>query len=191
MAALPAEWRIAARALVGWDAGVAVYLAVAFWTMAQGSTQRMRRQATIEDEGKSIILTLTSAAALASIAAIVIELSGAKGTQPAGSALLLAILTILLSWAFIHTIFALHYAHEFFGEGSDRQEGGLDFPGKGNPDYWDFVYFSFVIGMTFQVSDVAVTSKVIRRLVVSHGIVSFVFNTALLALMVNIAANAI
>ena len=91
----------------------------------------------------------------------------------------------------MQTIFAMHYAHEFYGEGRDHREGGLQFPGEGEPDYWDFVYFSFVLGMTFQVSDVSITSRVIRRLAVSHGIVAFVFNTALLALMVNIAANAI
>jgi uncharacterized membrane protein len=95
----------------------------------------------------------------------------------------------LLSWAFIHTIFALHYAHEFYDEDIG---GGLAFPGgETEPDYWDFVYFSFVIGMTSQVSDVGVTHKEIRRTVAAHGVVSFVFNAALLALTVNIAASAI
>ena len=73
--------------------------------------------------------------------------------------------TIVLSWAFVHTIFALHYAHEFYGEGRDRQIGGLKFPGTEAPDYWDFLYFSLVIAMTSQVSDVAITSQVIRRVV--------------------------
>jgi uncharacterized membrane protein len=94
----------------------------------------------------------------------------------------------LLSWAFIHTIFALHYAHEFY----DVTAGGLAFPqGSADPDYWDFVYFSFVIGMTSQVSDVAVTSKELRRIVTAHGMLSFVFNAALLALTVNLAAGAL
>jgi uncharacterized membrane protein len=100
----------------------------------------------------------------------------------------LAAFTILLSWAFIHTIFALHYAHEFYDE---TDGGGLAFPGDREPDYWDFVYFSFVIGMTSQVSDVAITSKLIRRTAAAHGIVSFVFNAALLALTVNLAASAL
>jgi uncharacterized membrane protein len=91
--------------------------------------------------------------------------------------------------AFIHTISALHYADEFYDEGGD---GGMAFPGRGEaPDYWEFVYFSFVIRMTSQVSDVAVTSKQIRRTVTVHGVLSFVFNAALLALTVNIAASAI
>jgi uncharacterized membrane protein len=99
-------------------------------------------------------------------------------------------LTIALSWAFTHTIFALHYAHEFYSE-NDGPPGGLQFPGSEDPDYWDFVYFSFVIGMTSQVSDVAIRSKPIRRIVAAHGVISFVFNVALLSLTVNIAAGAI
>jgi uncharacterized membrane protein len=191
-AALPSQWDFARRVLVGWDVGVAVYLAVVYWLMAKATTtHHIRDQAAREDEGKTTVLVLTVAAALASIAAIVVELSGPKGQQLAGPALVLAIVTILLSWSFIHTIFALHYAHEYYGEGTDGEEGGLQFPGEGEPDYWDFVYFSFVIGMTFQVSDVVITSKMIRRLAVAHGIVAFVFNVALLALMVNIAASAI
>jgi uncharacterized membrane protein len=95
----------------------------------------------------------------------------------------------LLSWALIHTIFALHYAHEFYDEIAG---GGLAFPGDDKePDYWDFVYFSFVIGMTSQVSDVGITSKQIRRTAAAHGVVAFFFNAALLALTINLAASAI
>ena len=96
----------------------------------------------------------------------------------------------MLSWAFIHTIFGLHYAHEFYGAGS--KTSGLDFPGNDEPDYWDFVYFSFVIGMTSQVSDVTIAARPIRpRRHRPFAIVAFFFNAALLALMVNIAASAI
>jgi uncharacterized membrane protein len=133
---------------------------------------------------------LTVASALASLAAIFAQLGGSAGTTgdrpPAKVAL--AVFTIMLTWAFIHTIFALHYAHEFYDE---TDGGGLAFPGDREPDYWDFVYFSFVIGMTSQVSDVAITSKLIRRTAAAHGIVSFVFNVALLALTVNLAASAL
>ena len=114
----------------------------------------------------------------------------AAGTpvRPPGP-LVLATLTILLSWTLIHTIFALHYAHEFYDETAGR---GMSFPGHdAHPDYLDFVYFSFVIGMTSQVSDVAITSKLIRRTATVHGVVSFLFNAALLALTINIAASAI
>ena len=91
---------------------------------------------------------------------------------------------------FIHTMFALHYAHEFYAE-KRYENGGLAFPGKAAPDYWDFLYFSLVIGMTSQVSDVGVTAKEIRRTVMAHGVVSFFFNATLVALVVNIAASAL
>ena len=105
--------------------------------------------------------------------------------------LALAVATITLSWAAVHTTFALHYAHEFY---RDDKPGGLAFPAgdtSEQPDYWDFVYFAFIIGMTAQTSDVGITDKSIRRIATAHGIVSFLFNTALVALMVNIAASAI
>jgi len=187
IALLPADWRWSTRLLVGWDIGVAVYLVLAGLIFAKEDVAHIRRQAAVQDEGAVLILFLTAVAALASLGAIVAEL-GAGGKTPLHLAL--AVVTLVLSWVFTHVIFALHYAHEFYeaDEGPDR---GLEFPGKGEPDYWDFVYFSFVIGMTSQVSDVAVTSKSIRRTVSAHGVVSFVFNATLVALTVNIAASAI
>jgi uncharacterized membrane protein len=183
------DWLPATRWLVGWDVGVALYLVLAFEMMASSDIQRIRRRAGAQDEGQLVILGLTVAAALASLVAILAELgTSAGGTRPPGH-LAVATLTILLSWAFIHTIFALHYAHEFY---DDNDAGGMAFPGgETDPDYWDFVYFSFVIGMTSQVSDVGITSKEIRRTATAHGIISFLFNAALLALTVNIAASAI
>jgi len=186
---LPYEWRVATRMLVAWDVGIAVYLALAFNAMANADTIRIRRRAALLDEDRTVFLILTAAAALASLGAIVAEL-GDKETARAPAHLALAIVTIVLSWAFTHTIFALHYAHEFYVE-NRYQDGGLAFPGKEQPDYWDFAYFSLVIGMTSQVSDVAVTAKGIRRTVLAHGVVSFFFNVALLALTVNIAASAL
>lgn len=185
------DWRPATRLLVGWDIAIALYLGLAFSVMARADVHRIRRNAALQDEGQFAILVLTVAAALASLAAILAQLGTSAGSvggrQPMN--LVLAALTIMLSWALIHTIFALHYAHEFYDESAGR---GMAFPGGDlEPDYWDFVYFSFVIGMTSQVSDVGVTSKVIRRTVAAHGIVSFVFNAALLALTVNIAASAL
>jgi uncharacterized membrane protein len=185
-------WGPATRLLVGWDLGVTLYLGLAFHMMTTAGVDEIRRHAALQDEGRLTILILTVAAALASLAAILAELASPSGggqtRQPAH--LVLATVTILLSWALIHTIFALHYAHEFYDE--TPHGGGLAFPGGGEaPDYWDFVYFSFVIGMTSQVSDVGVISKHIRRTVAAHGIVSFFFNAALLALTVNIAASAI
>jgi uncharacterized membrane protein len=187
--AVAAPWPLLTRLLAGWDLGVALYLVLTFHMMATSTIDRIRRRAAEEDEGQAAILMLTVAAALASLAAIFAELAtSARGEQhPVHVAL--AAVTIVLSWAFIHTIFALHYAHEFYDE---TVGGGLAFPGgEAEPDYWDFVYFSFVIGMTSQVSDVGITSKQIRRIAAAHGVISFVFNAALLALTVNIAASAV
>ena len=189
IALMPSEWRYATRILVGWDAAVWLYLLFIYRLIAKSSVSHIGRHAANEDEGRIAILVLTVVAALATLAAIIVELGTAQGTERHFGHLLLATLTILSSWTFIHTIFALHYAHEFYGEG--EKKSGLKFPGGEQPGYWDFVYFSFVVGMTSQVSDVAVASKAIRQTVTAHGIVSFVFNAALLALTVNIAASAI
>src|SRR5262249_35366851 len=160
----------ATRLLVAWDIGVALYLALAFPAMAKADVARIRRRAALLDEDRIAFLILTAGAALASLGAIVAEL-GDKETAHAPANLALAVVTIALSWAFTHTIFALHYAHEFYG--SRYEDGGLAFPGKEQPDYWDFVYFSLVIGMTSQVSDVAITAKGIRRMAAAHGVLSF------------------
>jgi uncharacterized membrane protein len=189
-ALLPSEWRYVTRILVGWDAAVWLYLASIYHLIAKASVSHIRKHAAMDDEGRWAILVLTVVAALATLAAIIAELGTGQGSGRQFGHLLLATLTILSSWAFIHFIFALHYAHEFYGEDGEKKSG-LAFPGNEKPDYWDFVYFSFVIGMTSQVSDVAVTSRAIRHTVTAHGIVSFIFNAALLALTVNIAASAI
>lgn len=182
---LPTSWKMATRLLVAWDVSIALYVVFAFATVMSCGTEQIRRQAAIQDDGRFLILTLTAVAAFASIAAIVLEL-GIKPQQ--APQLVLAVVTIVLSWAAIHTTFALHYAHEYY---RNAKAGGLQFPGGNDPDYWDFVYFSFVIGMTAQTSDVGITDRTIRRTAIAHGVVSFIFNTALLALMVNIAASAI
>jgi uncharacterized membrane protein len=186
---LPAELGMARRLLAGWNAGILIYLVFLYSRFARASARDIREHAASEDEGRVAILVLTVAAALASIGAIVAELGTGQGGTRTAAQLILATVTIVLSWAFIHTIFALHYAHEYYGAGS--KSGGLDFPADISPDYWDFVYFSFGIGTTAQVSDVEVESQVIRRVVTAHSIVSFFFNAALLALIVNIAASAI
>jgi uncharacterized membrane protein len=187
---VPGDARLVARIIASWDIGVALYLVLAFALFAKADPAAIRRHAAQQDEGGAAILVLTAIAALASLGAIIFELiaSGKDGRGPWH--LGLAILTIALSWAFTHTIFALHYAHEFYAR-NKHKGGGLTFPGDEEPDYWDFLYFSLVIGMTSQVSDVAVTAKPIRRIVLAHGTVSFAFNATLLALAVNIAASAL
>jgi uncharacterized membrane protein len=182
---LPPDWRWSRRFLIAWDVTVALYLAAAAVTVWRTGTASIRRHAIEQDDGRFVILIGTAVAALASLAAILSEIGASDKTAPH---LVLAVVTIVLSWLFVHTSFALHYAHDYYYKAKAE---GLDFPGDDKPDYWDFIYFSFVIGMTFQVSDVQITSRSIRRTATAHGVVSFIFNTALVALMVNIAASAI
>ena len=185
---LPGSLRPVTRFIVGWDVFAALYLVLAYIMMLRCDVAHIRRSAILQDDGRFLILLVTALGALASLGAIVYELGASKG-NPTG--LILAIVTIVLSWTLVHTVFALHYAHDFY---RNKKPGGLQFPSGDqheDADYWDFVYFSFVIGMTAQVSDVGITDKIIRRTATVHGVISFVFNTALLALMVNIAASAI
>jgi uncharacterized membrane protein len=184
---LPGSLRLVTRLLIGWDSFVALYLVLVYIMMFRCGLAHIRQNAVLQDDGRFLILMVTALGAFASIAAILFELSG---THRAAAQLALATVTIALSWAAVHTAFALHYAHDYYR----GKAGGLQFPSGDHDehaDYWDFVYFSFVIGMTAQVSDVGITDKTIRRTATAHGIISFVFNTALVALMVNIAASAI
>lgn len=186
LAVMPAMLRPPTRLLLAWDIASALYLLLAFTTVMTTGIAQIRRRAALQDDGRFAVLVLTSVAAFATLGAILSELAPAHRGPYAPA---LAAATIVLSWAVIHTTFALHYAHEFYR--GDRV-GGLAFPGdEKEPDYWDFVYFSFVIGMTAQVSDVGITDRIIRRTATAHGVVSFIFNTALLALTVNIAASAL
>jgi uncharacterized membrane protein len=185
---LPGSLRLVTRLLVGWDIFVTCYLVLAYIMMARCGLGHIKRNAVLQDDGRFLILMMTALGAFASIAAIVLELGASHRSAPE---LALATGTIALSWAAVHTTFALHYAHDYY---RGARPGGLQFPSgdeHDHADYWDFVYFSFVIGMTAQVSDVGITDKTIRRTATAHGIISFVFNTALVALMVNIAASAI
>lgn len=187
---LPASLRLVTRLLIGWDVFATLYFVLVAVMMLRSDQhhRHIRYNAIRQDDGRFVILLVTAFGAFASIAAIVLELGASKrGTHE----LALAMITVGLSWALVHTTFALHYAHDYY---RGAKPGGLQFPGGEDSepaDYWDFVYFSFIIGMTAQVSDVGITDKIIRRTATLHGIVSFVFNTALLALMVNIAASAI
>jgi len=185
---LPGSMRPMTRFLVAWDIFAALYLVLVYIMMLRCEHHHIRRNAILQDDGRFVILMVAALGAFASIAAIVFEL----GTAHRGAIELAhATLTIALSWAAVHTIFALHYAHDYY---RGAKPGGLQFPSgdtHDHADYWDFVYFSFVIGMTAQVSDVGITDKTIRRTATAHGIISFIYNTALLALMINIAASAI
>jgi uncharacterized membrane protein len=190
-ALMPGDLRFATRVLSAWDIAALVYLGLSVVAFARFEDTRVRARAAEQDEGAAILLIIVVAAAIASLGAVVSELGHAR-TAPAGApkVFLVVAVTTLLSWTLVHVVFAFHYAHEFY-RAAHGAKPALVFPQDDKPDYWDFVYFSFVIGMTFQVSDVQVTSKSLRRLVVAHGIVAFFFNVAILALTVNIGANLI
>lgn len=186
---LGAPPRMTTRALIAWNLGVFLYLVLATWVIARSELDHLCERAEEEDEGAALVLMLTVIAAAASIVAIFVELGAARGDKDNWLSPVLALSTVILSWVFIHTIFAFHYAHDFYGAAEGGPKGGLSFPNDKHPEYLDFIYFSFVIGMTFQVSDVQVTNKAVRRLVVTHGAVSFFYNLAVLSLMVNMGGE--
>ena len=169
-----------AAVLVGWCAAATVYVVVSLRSMSLATPEGMRRRAALLEEGKWAVLAASVAAAVASLGAVVVDLTAAWGS-PA-----LAAVTILLSWSFVHVLFAGHYAHDYWLAGS-----GLEFPGNERPDYAEFLYLAFVVGMTCQVSDVTTASAAMRRLVLLHGLVSFLFNAVIVGAAVNIAAGVV
>lgn len=190
-AAPTGEHAASTRLLFAWDFGGVVYLALTGYAMLRSDVGRIRRRAAVEDEAEWVILLLTIAAAVVSLVAIGAELHGVHGAAPEEQGLRvgLAAFTILVSWFVLHTIMTLHYAHAFY---APRDGEGLVFPDKiAEPDYFDFLYFSFTIGAASQTSDVTVASRRLRRVVLGHTILSFFFNTTVLALAINVGASLI
>lgn len=180
------------RLVIGWDGAALVFLISVAAMAGRATADSMRRRAAREDETRWVFLSLVAAAAFFAMFAIlgIMREAKAEGGAVMVTMTLLAALTVLLSWLLAHVMFALHYAHAYFNDIADRQPPGLAFPGeKGDLDYWDFLYFSFVIGMTAQVSDVQVLTPAWRRLVLAHGVLSFLFNTVVLALSINLLAG--
>ena len=193
---LPNWLRLPVRIILTWDSGAICFLALAWLMIISATPQKMRRKAQRLDEGRWTILTLTVSAACTSLLAIGFMLNDKKGLPVTTLTLHIALsgVTVICSWLLMHTMFALNYAHYYYWNESattSQGNGGLDFPSENQPDYWDFLYFSFIIGMTCQVSDVQITSRTIRRLALVHGILTFFFNTVILALSINIAAGLI
>jgi len=173
--------------IAAWDS-FAVCLLVLIWIAIFASgIDHIRYRARTQDISRLFIFIFTIGAACASIFAVVFLLSAAKTTTHLGLHAALSILAVIASWTLVHTVFAMRYAHAYYGEGDvgDAHAGGLEFPSDDAPDYLDFAYFSFVIGMTCQVSDVQITAKSLRSLALIHGVLSFCFNTVILALTIN------
>lgn len=175
-----------------WDFFSFCILVMAWVRIVSANPRNARASARLQDSSYTAIFVFVIFSACASLLALGILLgSSAKdlsGSRLAGH-ILLSVATVACSWTLVHTMFALRYAHLFYNKSASARGSGLDFPEEKEPDYLDFAYFSFVIGMTFQVSDVQITSRAIRRLALVHGIVSFAFNMVILALTVNIISG--
>lgn len=189
---VPAHHTALTRALLAWDAGCVAFLVLAAQMFSSRRHADIAADAERQEEGEWTIFWLTVGGVVASFAAILGEFSSTKDMTPSARSLHIGLvaLTLFVSWLMTHTVFAYRYAHEYY-ECDDKGKivGGLAFPEDQVPDYWDFVYFSIVLGMTFQVSDVQITSRKLRRLATVHGLLGFLFNTVILALSVNIGAS--
>jgi uncharacterized membrane protein len=180
-----------------WDVFAFTTVVLAWFVLSTQDPYEVRRNASLQDASQTFLFIVVVSAATISLFAVFIMLGSAKNLSPDSFAshVILSIAAIGLSWTLVHTLFSLRYAHFYYNDAHkvNREdiEGGVIFPGDTNPDYLDFAYFSFVIGMTCQVSDVQISSKKMRRLATVHGLISFAFNTAILALFVNIVAGLI
>jgi len=172
--------------LLGFDAGALSFMGLQLREFSRATPAGMRKKARHQDAGRWGILW--SGVAISTVVLVALGTELEAGKTGGLVAIVVAAASIMLSWAFLNTLFALHYAHGYYGDYGE-QHRGLDFPGGGEPDYWDFAYFAIVIGMTFQVSDVQVTSRELRRMVLIHGVIAFFFNVFIVAVSVNIVAG--
>jgi uncharacterized membrane protein len=195
-AAIPHNHMPVIRAVWGWDAGVLVLLTWLLAMMAMSTQHHMRQRAARQDLGRWVILLVVVAGALFSMLGLAYIQKTFKAAPDGEPVIYLITIvgTLLLSWLLVHAVFSLRYAHGYYGPCDDDDDadglvGGLEFPSERHPDYWDFMYFSYVVGMTSQVSDVQISGRELRRLALIHGVVSFFFNTIILALTINILAS--
>jgi len=181
--------------LITWISFASTIITMDWIIIATSHPREVRKIAKLQDSSRTFIFLFIIAASVASMGAIVFLLKSSKGHTGGNVSghILLAIGAVVASWWLVHTIFTLLYAHLYYDtdtdDGKAREIGGLEFPGKEEPDYLDFVYFSFVIGMTFQVSDVEISTRKIRRFALLHALMSFAFNTAILALSINVISG--
>ncbi|MCW2284156.1 putative membrane protein [Rhodoblastus acidophilus] len=192
---LPGHWREVTRGLIGWNVGCWTYLVAAAVMIARSEHKDIHRRAALQDDGRNVVLVLTALAAACSYAAIFAHLLAIKGSAIEVKSLhiALAISTVVGSWLLVHLAFALHYAHEFYRtareEAPGQWRGGISFPGEDRPDYPDFLYFSYVIGVACATADVNITGRPLRRLATAHCILAFFYNNAVLAMTINIGAG--
>lgn len=191
---LPSTWveHSVTRSLIGWNAGVLLYLIMTLTMMVRSTSAAIRSHAKLQDEGQYTILFLVSTATIAVLIAIAAQLAYAKDTHGALKAAHtgLAFLTVMTAWLFTQTMFALHYAHEFHAK-RESASPAFVFPGTDEPDYLDFLYVACIIGTSGQTADVSFSARRTRRVGLVHCVLAFFFNTTLLALTINVAASLI
>jgi uncharacterized membrane protein len=191
---LPDSLRTATRGLLAWDLTTAIYVIAALIMVAHSTHDTCQARAALYDEGADwVIIALVVGSASASFVAVLAELAEVKASPATGwFHLAITAATVVLSWTFTHLIFTMHYANVYYRPNAQPgHPGGLEFPGHRAPDYRDFLYYSFVIGCASQTGDVNTVSREMRRVTLIHGIVSFAFNTAILALTINVGASLI
>lgn len=180
------------RVILGWDVFCICILSFYWFSFFTTPQKHIDKEADKEDPSRVVIFTLVLICTFASMTAVILLLT-AKTANTSTSAIQLpvALVGMILSWCLVHTIFTVRYAHLFYNgkEGDETNEKGLSFPGEEKPDFLDFAYFSFVIGMTFQVSDISIASKQIRRWALFHSLIAFAYNTIIVALTINIVAG--
>ena|ERR1035438_764495 len=179
--------------LIAWD-GFSLALIILNWvTFSITDSEQIRKQSKAQDSSRTIIFIMVIISNLAGFFGVLLLLvTKEKFKYTQSLHLVTAIGGMVLSWFLIHTIFTLRYAHIYYGDDDEKPgtlAGGLDFPGDDSPNYFDFAYFSFVLGMTFQVSDIQITSKRLRQLAMLHGLLSFGYNTVMIALTINLIAG--
>lgn len=170
--------------MTGFDTAAAGFLMAAFPLFGR-RVDDMRRAAARNDANRILLLTMTVAVLFVILVTVAAELDGRGKPEPAAIALI--VVTLVLAWTFTTIVYTMHYAHLYYLQtpaGTDG--GGLDFPQEPEPDYWDFLYFSSTMGMTFQTSDVQISSAAIRRVVLFHGLAAFVFNLGVIAFTINV-----
>lgn len=177
---------VANAVLIGFDLAASSFLGLLVYLFKQATPARMRHQAKAIDTGRWGVLLGGVVVSTVVLTALAVNLHGAR--EGSILDLVVGVLSVVLSWLFLNVMFAIHYAHGYYGDlGQEHQ--GLDFPGTREPDYWDFTYFAIVIGMTFQVSDVQITSNYLRRVALLHSVIAFFFNVFIIAITVNIVAG--
>jgi uncharacterized membrane protein len=186
----PARIGLTLRVVAAWDAAAFAMGALAWWFILRAPPSTTRAWAASEDPGRRAIGGIIIVASAFSLFATGYLLRGARTCSTDTRALFLGLglLAVAAAWALTHTMYTLRYAHLYYRDGVER-EGGLAFPGGGHPAYIDFAYFAFTVGMCFQVSDVTITSAPLRRATLFHAMLSFVYNTVILAIALNFAVG--